>query len=70
MLKKSGGVLLQKIKDGSISDAQSFNLTDGIKWKIGKKIVEEKSIKFWIGKRAQVGKNILKKYNKNLKFNL
>ncbi len=70
MLKKSGGVLLQKIKDGSISDAQSFNLADGIKWKIRKKIIEEKSIKFWIGKRAQVGKNILKKYNKNLKFNL
>ena len=69
VLSKGGGVQLQKIKENdSLSDIQTFNLSDGIKWKIGSQVRNEKNIVFWIGKRSQVGKNLPKRFNKNLKF--
>ena len=69
MLKKGGGVLIQKIKDNDqIEDIQSFELKDGLIWKTGSQIRNEKNIKPWIGKRAQAGKKIPSRFNKNLKF--
>jgi len=69
ILKKGGGVQLQKIKEDEVlSDIQSFNLSDGFTWKIGSQLRNEKDINFWIGKRAQVGKKVPKRFNKNLKF--
>jgi topoisomerase-4 subunit A len=69
ILRKGGGVQLQKIKkDEALSDIQSFNLSDGVTWKIGSQLRIEKDINFWIGKRAQVGKKVPKRFNKNLKF--
>jgi len=69
VLKKGGGVQFQKIKEKDfLSDFQSFNLSDGIKWLIGSQLRIEKDIKFWIGKRSQTGKKIPKRFNKNLKF--
>ena len=68
-LQKSGGVLLQKIKnDGFLSDITSFDHNDGISWKNGKYITNEKKLDFWQGKRAQSGKKVPKRFNKNLKF--
>ena len=70
VLKKGGGVQLQKIKNNEfLSDIQTFNLPDGISWKTGSQIRNEKNIKFWIGKRSQSGKKIPKRFNKDLKFN-
>ena len=61
--------MLQKIKkEESLSDIQTFNLSEGITWKIGSQLRTEKDIDFWIGKRSQVGKKIPKRFNKNLKF--
>ena len=69
ILKKGGGVQLQKIKeDEFLSDIQSFNKTDGLLWKIGSQIRNETKIDFWIGKRSQAGKKVPKRFNKNLKF--
>jgi len=69
ILKKGGGVQLQKIKkDEALSDIQSFNLSDGVTWRIGSQLRSEKDINFWIGKRAQVGKKVPNRFNKNLKF--
>ena len=68
-LKRGGGVQLQKIKDGDrLNDVQSFNLDEGISWQIGSQNRNEKNIDFWIGKRAQSGKKVPKRFNKNLKF--
>ena len=47
---------------------QSFNLDEGISWQIGSQNRNEKNIEFWIGKRAQSGKKVPKRFNKNLKF--
>ena len=69
ILKKGGGVQLQKIKkEESLSDIQTFNLSDGITWKIGSQLRNATDIDFWIGKRSQVGKKRPKRFNKNLKF--
>ena len=68
-LKKSGGVILQKIKNGNLSDAQTLNKEESLIWSIGKQIREESKINFWLGKRAQTGKKIPKRFNKDLKFN-
>ncbi len=69
VLQKSGGVQLQKIKENSVLlDIQIFNLIDGISWKIGSLNRNEKEVDFWIGKRAQSGKKVPKRFNKNLKF--
>ena len=69
VLKRGRGVQLQKIKKGeSLSDIQTFNLSDGITWKIGSQLRNETDIDFWIGKRSQVGKKVPKRFNKNLKL--
>ena len=68
-MKKGGGVQLQKIKKGDfLSDIQTFNLSKGIIWQIGSQLRNETDVNFWIGKRAQVGKKVPKRFNKNLKF--
>jgi len=69
VLKKGGGVQLQSIKNNNfLSDVQLFNLKDGISWKTGSLNKNEKKIDFWIGKRSQSGKKILKRFNKSFKF--
>jgi len=69
ILARGGGVQLQKInKDNVLSDIQTFNFSDGITWKIGSQLRNEKDVEFWLGKRSQVGKKVPKRFNKNLKF--
>ncbi|SVE53580.1 uncharacterized protein METZ01_LOCUS506434, partial [marine metagenome] len=51
ILKRGGGVQLQKIKkEETLSDFQTFDLLDGITWKIGSQFRNEKDIYFWVGK--------------------
>ena len=69
ILEKGGGVQLQKIiGDNFLSDLQLFNLDEGITWRTGSLNKNEKETDFWIGKRAQSGKKVPKRFNKNLKF--
>ena len=69
LLVKGGGVQLQKIKSNDyLSDIQTFNISNGIIWKIGSQIRNEKNIKFWMGKRSQSGKKTPNRFSKNLKF--
>ena len=69
ILQKGGGVQLLKIKDDDhLSDIQNFNLSEGLNWKNGSLNKNEKKIDYWLGKRAQSGKKIPKRFNKNLKF--
>ena len=67
-LKKSSGVLLQQIKDGDLCDVQLIDNNEGLQWNIGKQLRQEKNFDFWFGKRAQVGKKVPKRFNKELKF--
>ena len=69
ILQRGGGVQLQKIKNNNfLTDIQNFNLEEGISWKTGSLNKNTKEIDFWLGKRAQSGKKVPKRFNKNLKF--
>jgi topoisomerase-4 subunit A len=55
-MKKGQGVNLQKYKEGSMSDALVFNLSEGLTWQIGGKVRTETSLKDWVGNRADAGR--------------
>jgi len=58
-VKKGAGVLLQKYKDGKISDIKTFNIADGLSWQMGGKegrTRTEIDLTQWLGKRAGAGK--------------
>ena len=50
------GVILQKYKDCTLSDAKSFSLTEGLPYKYGSGETVVEDITPWIGKRAQAGR--------------
>ncbi|MGJ3258866.1 MAG: DNA topoisomerase IV subunit A [Rhodospirillales bacterium] len=49
------GVILQRYKDGVLSDVQAFNLKEGVSWQTGSGVRSETNLKSWIGKRAGAG---------------
>ncbi|MBT5428957.1 MAG: DNA topoisomerase IV subunit A [Rhodospirillaceae bacterium] len=67
-MSKGRGVILQKFKDGGISDITSFDPKDGLSWKSGDKIRTEKELTPWIGKRSQSGRLAPKGFAKSNKF--
>jgi topoisomerase IV subunit A len=50
------GVILQKYKDGGLSDAVVFKRAEGLKWKSGDRDRVETDLADWVGKRAQAGR--------------
>ena len=57
VLNKGKGVILQRYKDGTLSDFTSFNRSEGLSWKMngGRKRVET-DLLTWEGKRGGAGK--------------
>ncbi len=55
-MARGKGVILQRYKDGGLSDAKFFTLSEGLSWKIGDKTRLESKLLPWLGKRAQGGK--------------
>lgn len=53
---KGKGVILQKYKDGCLSDAKTFNLETGLEYKYGSGTTIVEDIEPWIGKRASAGR--------------
>ena len=49
------GVILQRYKDGGLSDAKTFRLKDGLTWYSAGRERTETGLKPWIGARAQAG---------------
>lgn len=54
-MSRGVGVILQRYKDGGLSDAKTFTLKDGLTWYSAGKERVEKSLKSWVGERAQAG---------------
>jgi len=63
------GVILQKYKDGGVSDVKSFNLETGLEFKYGSGATLVEDIAPWIGKRASAGRLPPNGFPKNNKFN-
>ncbi|MGH1375929.1 MAG: DNA topoisomerase IV subunit A [Alphaproteobacteria bacterium] len=55
-MTKGKGVILQKFKDGELSDAKTFNLEAGLSYKYGSGTTSVEDITPWIGKRASAGR--------------
>ena len=56
-MTRGRGVILQKYKDGGLSDAKTFNRKEGLTWAAGAgRTRTETDLRDWIGKRAQAGR--------------
>lgn len=55
-MAKGKGITLQKIKDGSLADAKTFRLKEGLTYTSAGAEKKVSDIKPWIGERAQAGK--------------
>ncbi|EKE09633.1 MAG: hypothetical protein ACD_16C00130G0038 [uncultured bacterium] len=55
-MTRGKGVILQRYKDGGLSDIKFFTLEQGLSWKIGDKTRLETNLLPWLGKRGQGGK--------------
>ncbi|MBS0560680.1 MAG: DNA topoisomerase IV subunit A, partial [Proteobacteria bacterium] len=47
-MARGAGVILQKYKDGGLSDAVVFTLADGLSWRLGDKTRTETNLRDWI----------------------
>lgn len=62
------GVILQKYKDGGISDVKSFTLEAGLEFKYGAGATVVEDISPWVGKRASAGRLPPNGFPKNNRF--
>ncbi len=67
-MARGHGVLLQKYKDGGLSDIQVFNEADGFTYTRAGGTKTETELLTWLGHRAQVGKLAPFGFPKNNKF--
>ena len=69
-MSRGKGVILQKYKDGGISDLKTFNLEDGFSYRYGsgERHMEKEELISWLGKRAQTGRLPPNGFPKDNKF--
>lgn len=67
-MAKGRGVILQRYKDGTLSDAKCFSLKQGLTWTSGGKEKTETNLRDWVGDRAQAGRMPPHGFNRNNRF--
>ena len=67
-MTRGRGVILQRYKDGGLSDAVVFNKAVGLQWKSSQRTRTETQLRDWIGKRAQAGRLPPKGFPRNNRF--
>ncbi len=67
-MARGGGVMLQRYKDGGLSDAKVFRIAEGLTWRLGERMRTETNLRDWLGERAQVGRMPPNGFPKTLKF--
>ncbi|MBI3708200.1 MAG: DNA topoisomerase IV subunit A [Proteobacteria bacterium] len=55
-MNRGRGVILQKYKEGGLSDVKVFNLAEGLSWRAGIGVRTETDLQDWVGQRAQAGR--------------
>ena len=69
-MSRGKGVRLQKYKDGGLSDAATFNLSEGLSWKDpAGRTRTETDLTEWIGKRAGTGRMAPRGFPRDNRFN-
>lgn len=67
-MSRGKGVILQKYKDGELSDVKSFVLKAGLTWKSGDRERTETDLRGWVADRAQAGKLPPNGFSRSNKF--
>ncbi len=67
-MSRGKGVILQKYKDGGISDAKTFTKEDGLSYKYASGETKVEDLTPWLGKRAQAGRMPPNGFPRNNKF--
>ena len=67
-MARGAGVILQRYKDGGLSDAKVFRLADGLTWRLGDRVRTETDLREWLGERAQAGRMPPNGFPRGLKF--
>jgi topoisomerase-4 subunit A len=67
-MARGRGVILQKHKDGGLTDAKVFTLADGLSWRRGDQTRTESDLRPWLGERAQAGRIAPNGFPKSNKF--
>ncbi len=69
VMNRGRGVILQRYKEGGLSDLKTFSRADGLAWKHGGGERVESKLDGWLGKRAQAGRLPPQGFPRNNKFN-
>ncbi len=67
-MSRGKGVILQKFKDGGLSDAKTFNWEEGLEFKYGTGATTVEDLNPWVGKRAAAGRLPPNGFPKNNQF--
>jgi topoisomerase IV subunit A len=67
-MARGTGVMLQRYKDGGLSDVRIFRLADGLTWRLGERVRTETDLREWLGERAQAGRMPPNGFPRTLKF--
>jgi len=67
-MARGRGVILQRYKDGGLSDLKTLVLTEGLTWASGGRTRREKDLREWHGKRSQVGRAAPRGFPRDNKF--
>ncbi len=68
VMTRGRGVILQRYKNGGLSDVKVFRRADGLSWKHGGGERTETRLDGWLGKRAQAGRLPPQGFPRNNKF--
>ncbi len=67
-MNRGRGVILQKYREGALSDIVTFKLEDGLSWHLGDRVRTETDLLPWLGRRGQIGKQPPIGFPRNNKF--
>ncbi|MBI1775474.1 MAG: DNA topoisomerase IV subunit A [Proteobacteria bacterium] len=69
VMARGRGITLQRYKDGGLSDATVFKLTDGLTWRLaGGRVRTETDLASWLGRRGQSGRMPPNGFPRNNRF--
>ena len=68
LMARGAGVILQRYKDGGLSDVKVFRLAEGLTWRLGERTRTETDLREWLGDRAQAGRMPPNGFPRGLKF--
>jgi topoisomerase IV subunit A len=67
-MARGAGVMLQRYKDGGLSDAKVFRLSEGLTWRLGERMRTETDLRDWVAERATAGRTPPNGFPRTLKF--